>query len=206
MSSVLSDKLKEREYYESKVPMYLQQSEGFMEHFKIWYDVLLTSCNTADEILEQLDIYSPNFTPKSDMLEKLCSIFNVTRYFTAKVNDVDTYFSLSDAELLMLLKAQIIKNYADGSYEQMKNYYNDNGLSVYFIDKSSASVEVYLVTNLANDSNIVNMFKAGLLTVESMGITYTFSSVTTDSLIWALTGQSNDYNLWHNGTKGGKWV
>ena len=38
---VLIDKLSTFKYYEEKLPLYLQNSYGFKEHFRIWFDLLI---------------------------------------------------------------------------------------------------------------------------------------------------------------------
>lgn len=40
-ASVLNDKLRPFSYYEQKLPLYLRNSFGFVEHFRIWYQLLV---------------------------------------------------------------------------------------------------------------------------------------------------------------------
>lgn len=42
MNNLLPKELREFKYYERKLPLYLRNDRNFVEHFKIWYDILLS--------------------------------------------------------------------------------------------------------------------------------------------------------------------
>ena len=94
--SIIPQTLREFDYYKNKIPLYLQNSEGFIEHFRIWYDLLVSGVgNKSDILLNMLLIFDPNYLSYlesideniqkdgyvCDILDKLGSIFGVNRYF-----------------------------------------------------------------------------------------------------------------------------
>ena len=89
----------------------------------------------------------------------------------------------------------------------MRKFYDDAKLKIYFYSDNPTSVNVYLLNtpgsedfNYSND--VLDMFYAGLLTIESMGITYTYSQQNyNDILVWA----NEDGSLGNNGWDSGEW-
>lgn len=208
--SILIDKLKDFNYYVSKIPMYLQNSEGFLEHFKIWYDFLIGKENsgcvgTSDTLLDLINIFDPEYDEKyisgeinlaSNLLEKLGSIFNISHNFSVMVNGNSQQLNLTDSEFLILLKAQIIKNYSEGSYEQYKELYDKLGWFITYSNANFADVTVNYVVIPGVEPlveltpNLEACWKTGLLGIEAMGINYRYYimqynvSGTWDSSLW----------------------
>lgn len=231
--SILPDKLREFDYYVQKLPIYLQNSYGFIEHFRIWYEVLMGNVHTAqinssgvvgsaDSIFEMLNIFdqtvdsSGNITnkylenlskyenigdttdskygTKSDILDKLGELFGVRRSFMLSYKsyqqdqDVSVWLDLNNEEYLILIKAQIVKNYCDGSFEQLVEYYENIGLHVYITTETSAGYyatsRVNMVENPKITDNIRHLFSSGLLFIKSMGISYILTVSATNTLFW----------------------
>lgn len=62
--SILNEKLQSFDYYKNKLPLYLQNSYGFIEHFRIWYDVLTGEQGVvkfADYLLNGLNIFDEDY-------------------------------------------------------------------------------------------------------------------------------------------------
>lgn len=202
--SFVPDKIKSYEWYYNKLPLYLKNSYGFSEHFRIWYELLISGdkngiVNVGDTLLYLFNIFDKNFLQTianfpdsgategnygtvSDFLDKLGYLFGVIRNFSVTYkNDNDENvtedLSLNNEDFLLLIKAQIIKNYCEGTYEQIKGYYNSAGLDVFLITtEDGASAHVYLAAPPDSSKyslNVEKMFKSGLMRIESMGITYT---------------------------------
>lgn len=202
--SFVPDKIKSYEWYYNKLPLYLKNSYGFSEHFRIWYELLISGdkngiVNVGDTLLYLFNIFDKNFLQTianfpdsgamegnygtvSDFLDKLGYLFGVIRNFSVTYKndndeDVTEDLSLNNEDFLLLIKAQIIKNYCEGTYEQIKGYYNSAGLDVFLITtEDGASAHVYLVAPPDSSKyslNVEKMFKSGLMRIESMGITYT---------------------------------
>lgn len=191
-TSILPNELRQFDYYVKKCPLYLQNCDNFIEHFRIWYDFLMGNdsnngvVGTADTLLKYLDIFADDYPvdDTTDLLDKLASIFGLKRNF--KIDNM--LFNLTNAELLLLIKATIIKNYSDGSYAQMKEFYKLAGLNVIFKSDSAAAVTVYLMSipgSTAYSTAVKNMFLKGLLVIKSMGIQYNFLEQTySNFLVW----------------------
>lgn len=219
--------LLEFEYYVKKCPLYLQNDENFLEHFRIWYDLLAGTneengtVNTSLNILYFMNIFDNDYLEninklkddslKIDILEKLGNLFNVKRNFSVSYVDnnqqVSESLNLTDEEFLLLIKSRIIKNYSNGSYQQMREFYDKAGLQIYYKSEQSGSVNVILLVSDGTLSynytdNIKKMFKAGLLTIQSMGIQY--NHTVTDYnvlLIWKENddGSISDSRGWDTG-------
>lgn len=226
--SILPDKFKSFEYYINKLPLYLRNSYGFIEHYRIWYDLMIGEnenglINVSDTILYLMDIFDDNYLvtirdltdsgstgdtdygSKCDILDKIAALFGVTRNFSITYyednEEIKEELSLNNEDLLLLIKGQIIKNYCEGSYDQIKGYYNDAGLVVYVITaEADATSHIYLAEpegSMQYSENVKKMFKSGLLRIESMGITYRDSTTElTGFLKW---DSSASVELWDVG-------
>lgn len=198
--SILPDTLKSFDYYLHKVPMFLRRSESFMEHFKIWFDLLNGGQTehsgiipTADCLLYLMNIFDDSYLSfidslednnsgtVSDILDKLAALFGVSRIFSVTYkNDNDEIvkeqLELDNKDLLTLIKAQIVKNYCDGSASQIEDFYDTVGLKVFVITTTSnATAFLQLVDirgSIEYSDNVKKMFKAGMLRIDSLGISY----------------------------------
>lgn len=309
VKSLFPEVLQSFEYYKNKLPLWLQQTYGFITHFKIWHEFLmgirtdlegevpektyyvsgdlneeividdfpfetnvgepnlygevrigdlniqyspfrisaLNACDgaltlsnglqtvavrfcfgmpeqymgvlpSADCILYLLGIYDKNYLKtinnlldedyevsdsKSDMLDKIGKLFGLNRkvkvtYDNAGVPTTE-YLNLNNEEFLMLIKAQIIKNYWDGTLETLKSFYEDIGLychiytnaafsdTVEHPDEPTAKASFVLInpSHEPHSDNIIKMFKGGLLRTESMGVMYEDTVVSSGTFgIW----------------------
>lgn len=197
-NSIVPDKLKDFDYYKQKLPLYLQNSYGFIEHFRIWYDMYVGTgeyagiIHVSDVLLSLLNIFDDDYLDyinnmpesnsgtQSDILDKIGNLFGVKRQFSCTYFDNYNYITdeliLNNEEFLILIKGQIIKNYCEGTYEQIEQYYNSTGLKICITtsELSNAESHTYLITTDDSDysDNIKKMFLAGMLRIESMGIKY----------------------------------
>lgn len=222
--SIMSDVLKSFDYYVEKLPMFLQESYGFIEHFRIWHDVLNATISASDETLCLLNIFDSdyldkirdlpdsgstgptNYGTKSDILDKLGKFFGVNRTFSCTYEDTSgtrtDQLTLNNEDFLLLIKGQIIKNYCEGTYEQLVQYYQNAGLRVFIITSSeNATSALHLVELDEGDysDNVKKMFKAGLLRIASVGIKYNDYLVKlTGFLTWdgELGGDVWDVGVW----------
>lgn len=115
---LLPNELKTFKYYLNKLPLYLQNSEGFQEHFRIWYDMLAGesihtgASGVCDSILQLLNIFDDDYLDyvagfensgaigspgryssygsRCDMLDKIGDLFNIKRTFTLTYTDVES--------------------------------------------------------------------------------------------------------------------
>lgn len=167
---------------------------------------------SADLLLYLLNIYDANFLAtlqqldgydgRSDILDKIGAIFGLRRQFSIEYRenptDPDTVteqLDLEDDEFLLVIKAQIIRNYCNGSYEQTMEYYADAGLQILPVNSSlyDATVDAYINQSAGYKPNIILLFKAGYLTIEHLGIHYTYNETAILSiLLWADDGAHSD--------------
>ena len=118
---------------------------------------------------------------KSDILDKIGNLFGLKRRFSVDISGTIYELNLNNADFLTLIRCTIIKNYFDGSFEELNQYYKDAGLPVFILTNASnpAQCDVHLIdiegSNYEISTNVKRMFLAGLLMVESVGISYTYS-------------------------------
>jgi len=250
IQNLLPDKLLSFDYYKSKLPLYLQNSYGFVEHFRIWSELLSSRsiycseetfssnnllCADGSSVtyvitvlfsilnifdlncqISHLSAYEANehylqllngledsdSGSASDVLDKIGSLFGLQRKFSLVVSGSTIEFDLDNRDFLLLIKCTIVKNYFDGSYSQVMKYYNAVGLPVFVLTNDlSARCDMYLI--VVDDSiyslseDVKNMFLAGILTIESVGIQYSYSILGVDSL--AIFDSINAANCWDSG-------
>ena len=219
--SVLPAELRTFNYYKYRLPLWLQNSNGFMEHFRIWFDMAFGNIeveginnsgaiSVGDLYLYLLNIFDADFLStvrdlpnsgstgatdygtESDILDKLGELFGVRRKFTYTFTNESGIeetlnLDLNNADFLTYLKAQIIRNYYDGSFEQVREYYESAGLQIYATTPEGYNATSYLI--LVNDGtvnysdDVLNMFRAGLLRIDSMGIAYDQAITNNDGLL-----------------------
>lgn len=227
--TVLPAELRPFEYYTNKLPLYLQNSYGFVEHFRIWYELLvggeircsdLTVASDSlfvsegssvvyviDTLFEILNIFDLNCQlthtsntdatnhyltylssigddddgTKADILDKIGALFGLKRRFSISINGADIQVNLNNKDFLMLIKCTIIRNWFDGSYKELYNFYYLTGLNVFILtDEEHPATCKMIMLNVADSTldislDLQNLFLAGLLTVESAGIEYDYA-------------------------------
>lgn len=131
---------------------------------------------------------------RSDILDKIASIYGIRRnltisYQTTPSDPIETSsISLDNEELLQYIKIQIIKNYCDGSYQQLQEYYAYSNLQIIMQTADEmCTCNLYLVKFTESDelTNLEKLFLAGELSVDSMGIQYVRQIFNVNSvLVW----------------------
>lgn len=229
MNGILPEKLLSFEYYENKLPLYLRQSPSFKSHFRIWYDLLAGDSQyngvngASNTLLELLNIFDENYLEhiaslegalvsashpygtKSDVLDKIGNLFCVSRAFSVSYS-APTAFSgdlnLDNKDFLTLIKAQIVKSYCEGTFEQIKAFYEDAGLYCYVLTGSSPlTCTVTLLRKSDNykidySDDVLHMFYAGLLAIKSVGVQYTYNVVTYGNILFWDTDSVWDTGEW----------
>lgn len=174
------------------------------------YNILLDG-ESIGTVQTQSEVADPNrYGDKSDWLDKIGELFGVKRALSVQYtenNIVKTeQLNLNNEDFLKLIQCQIIKNYFNGSYEQIKQYYEKVGLRVLYITaEEEATCNVYLLKTEDSafdySDNIKKLFLSGLMLIESAGIKYTTAVIDLGALlIWdkAVTGNYTgwDYGEW----------
>lgn len=240
--SLIPEEVSSFSYYEKLTPLYLQNSETFMKHFEIFYEMgflpegsqLLCNQALCDEVVvgqsrfsvlnlgielfKFLDIftvlnptrryedvvYITNST-KSDVLDKLAKLFGISRNFSipdlvGEDEDATKEISLNDSDLLMLIRCQVIKNFFNGTFEDLLRCYKLINLPILPLTDSinPAHCKIYLLlSNIYEVSqNVKDMFLAGLLSIESMGIYYTYAIQVAENIaVFDSTLSSSSFDL-----------
>ena len=203
--SILPEELQSFEYYKGLTPMYLQDVHGFLDQVKIWFDLSMQkasilTCGTdvrcgavvvgsrtesivsvIDKTFAFLDIFNTSgqhLSESADILDKLASLFGVSRQFSVTIEDKKKQLNLSDNDLLILIKCQVIKNFFNGTYEHLMRCFEIVNLPIMpLTDTQPAHCKMYMLLQDENEvsQNVKDMFLSGMLSVESMGIYYTYA-------------------------------
>ena len=202
--SILPEELQSFEYYRGLTPMYLQDVHGFLEQVKIWFNSTMQkssilTCGTdvpcgveadtrtesivsvIDKTFAFLDIFNTSgqhLSESADILDKLASLFGVSRQFSVTIENEKKQLNLSDNDLLILIKCQVIKNFFNGTHEHLMRCFEIVNLPVMpLTDTQPAHCKMYMLLQDENkvSQNVKDMFLSGMLSVESMGIYYTYA-------------------------------
>jgi len=214
---MLIDKLRAWEYYYKKLPLYMRNSYGIKEHFEIVWNVMMQLEWIQEDVLNAMNLLQNNYvndviTKYDDVdsynfefLDIIGSLYGVNR--SLNVQYVDNYIGdiihkklyLTNKEFYMLIKARIVQNNYDGTFEQARAYYENIGLPMYmFTGTNPAECYLYLGTNGNVTDNIRDLFMANLLTLKSVGITYIRYQIDISKMaIWASKDDApNNNNSW----------
>ncbi|MEG2273476.1 MAG: hypothetical protein RSC05_14510 [Acinetobacter sp.] len=237
MKHLIPATLRTFRYYELKLPLYLRNDNCFIEHFKIWYELLMGKGDnisniainefsgispSSDLLLTLLNIYDDDwlnialqlkaYDGNTNLLDSIGALFGLRRTFSLEYYETSTSTTktkstvmLNDKEFLTLVKAQIIRNYSNGTYEQVMQYYADAKLQILPIcnEVYVASVDAYL-NEVDITQNIEKLFKAGYLTIEHLGIRYTYNVLALlNILVWTNNDGLGGNATWANDTTGG---
>lgn len=187
---LLDENLLTFDYYKNLTPMYLQQSYGFLDMFKIYYDLgfaeneettdNLSIIEFIEKLFNSLDVYSKNVN--KDVLYKLCNFFGISKNVRIQFYDytaeewVTKNLSLTDDELLLYLKCKIIQNRYDGTAKMANDLYDRVGLPIFMVTRTNneAYCQVWLLMydDTQFSQNIQELFLSGLLTLKSVGVRY----------------------------------
>lgn len=212
---MLIDKLKTWDYYYKKLPLYMRNSYGIKEHFQIIWNVMMQLEDSQEMILKALDLlqddYISNVIELYDnvngydfsFLDIIGSLYGINRSlnvsYTDSTEEVFEKLYLTNKELYMLIKARIVQNNYDGSFEQAKTYYNNIGLPIYMLTGNNpAECDLYLGYNNNVTDNIKHLFMANLLTLKSVGIVYNRIQIDIENIgIWSTKYDTpNNNNSW----------
>lgn len=212
---MLIDKLKDWQYYYKKLPLYMRNSYGIQDHFKMIFDFMITLEDIEENVCEAFDILQDNYIDiiakydsidgyDFEVLDILGAIYGVNRSLNVTYENtvhsiVNKALYLTNKEFYMLIKARIIQNNYDGTYEQARNYYDNIGLPIYMFSSSNpAECYLYLGSNENTSDNLRSLFLANLLTLKSVGITYIRHEIDIAKMgIWAdATDTPNSNNSW----------
>ena len=212
---MLIDKLKDWQYYYKKLPLYMRNSYGIQDHFKMIFDFMINLEDIEKNVCEAFDILQDNYIDiiakydsidgyDFEVLDILGAIYGVNRSLNVTYENtvhsiVNKALYLTNKEFYMLIKARIIQNNYDGTYEQARNYYDSIGLPIYMFSSSNpAECYLYLGSNENTSDNLRSLFLANLLTLKSVGITYIRHEIDMKKMgIWAdATDTPNSNNSW----------
>lgn len=151
------------------------------------------------------------------MLDNIGALFGVKRHFSVELDGgVKKELTLDNKDFLILIKATIVKNYCEGTFEQLKEFYQSVGLFVVITTSAPGICNIYMATavegaNYDYSDDIKSMFLSGLLTIESMGIEYhkTFIDMT-KLLVWYKDGTTEQLGwgpeIEGSDLKAGEWT
>lgn len=213
---MLKAELLDLDYYLNKLSLFMRNSYGVEEQFEMIHQILVRVNTSIDETFEALDVMSENYlsiinsyinnNEDFDILDKIASIYGVSRHFSVtyketpeSVTSTTTELNLTNEELLMLIRARIIQNTYRGSYIESKQFYSLIGLQnqITLLTFSAGVCEVIYTATSEQSNELKCMFLAGLLTLTSMGITYEHRLLDLSAIaIWDTTDWDDTTKKW----------
>lgn len=201
--SMLSDRLKSYDFYLDKLTLLLKKSYGIPEQVKLYVDIMRQTESAIHDFFtaigaENSGVWTLNADSVminidgevSDLLDKIASLVGVSRNY-AFLDE-----PLNNRALYLLIYCKIVQNSFNGTKEGIDSLtaflktmsMNEDGskyLSIEYVPSSSvASCHIYLDSDKLDDSYDVlkTLFEHGFLTLRSMGIRYTYNTVSFSSL------------------------
>lgn len=179
---ILAPALQDFSYFQHKMPLYLQKSYGYIEHFRLWFNILTDLVNNADDIYDALDVFNENYvtyinsmgsTTENAILDMIGNLIGISRFVRV---GAEADATLTNEQFIYYIRMTIAQQFCDGSAESILQNYERAGLKVFMVNKNPA--QCGLVLNNANsdyDITIQGMFRMGLFTFKSAGINYIYS-------------------------------
>ncbi len=199
---MLNKKLTTKEYYLSKLSMFLKESYGVTAQMELLVEWIQSVDNLSDVSLSCYDIWNKNY--KEDLkrivpnnedfkpLDNLAELFGFQRYM--KLNyfdqvaqkDVSEVLHFSNDDLIDLIKIKVIQNNYQGTLQELIDLYAEKlDYTIYIsLAKNPANVTryrsafciVYLEEKKKNgetiSENLKKMFSYSDLFLQSLGIEY----------------------------------
>lgn len=210
---MINEKTLEFEYYLKKLPLYLQNSYGFQEHFRMLFEIMKDTNTTAKDLLNSLNLYDENYFKNiefiektknvSDLLDKMGSLYGVNRYLDVDYVDESNIshhesLILTNEEFLKLILVKSTQNSYKGTYENIKKLYDLINLDIIVSSgKNSGEIYLYLQTGNYITDNLKYLFLSGLLNIESIGIKYVNRNI--ENLKLAEWNSEQTYKMWDVG-------
>lgn len=198
---MINDKLKDFKYFYNKLPLYLQQSEGFLSHFEYWFELLQGIDKSADDIESMINVFDEDYLTKnpncSDFLDKIGLLYGVSRIMTVDGSRVE----LDDKLMLFVIKCQIIKNFFNGTFEQINKVYKDANLPIIYYTRGTMEVEIiFCAAEIPYTSAEINilyeLFNNGFLIVKSMGVNYSVDKLDVNQVLYWADSNGSSVNYW----------
>lgn len=189
---MIREDLLDFQYYLDRLSKFIKESYGIDQQMELFQNLLVQMNRFYDEVFSQIDIFHNN-TISGELLDHVGAIFGCQRKFTIATHNPVTpsiidnylYINLNDHDFLTYIKTQIIKQNFDGRRETLQKLYSTyiNGKIqygilrdlrfVYILDRESGRCVIYWDENDPSE-DLYNLFVAGYLTIESMGIQYRY--------------------------------
>ena len=149
---MIISKLTNWEYYYNKLPLYLQESTTFPEHFKIWFELLTNVDSYSDTMLGLVNIFDEHYLEKyngicNEFLDLLGKLYGVARNLQVSYGGHTYTLNLTTSEFLILIKAQIIKNFWNGQRITMDEFYQNSNIPIATLTIGSAQCKYVLFLN-----------------------------------------------------------
>lgn len=170
---MLKEKLLNWKYYQDKIPLYLQNSYGYSEHFKILFDLLTVYDNEGDKLLQAINITNTGEVGTfncSEILDNFAILYGLNRQMIIN-NELLTF---TDDELIKLILVKIIQINFDGTRKTFLDFYNKyfgNQLKFY-LDKY-LTYRINVISSFEENSNLDKVYKyTDLLFIDLIGIQF----------------------------------
>lgn len=188
---MLNDKLRSKNYYLSKLTLFLRNSYGIEEQVDLYWNILNVMLESIDSVFEALSLEQE--IDVDHTLDILAEIVGCKRNLDVEYYDNATLVKetlfLNNRELIRSIRTRIIQNNYFGGQDQLSENYSNLGLNVLSLDSQSGAgiVSQILDDDESLTANDKAMFLSGNYTIKSVGIIYEYS-----------IGDINMYGIWDN--------
>lgn len=169
------------DYYLKKLTLFMRNSFGMEEHIEVFFNILSDIDSVTDDVLQSLDV--DNSYLYDDVLNKIAQIVGVSRNLSVVVEGITKQLTLTNSELLRLIKTKIIQNNYNGTRSQFlsnySNIFSNIGWIFNIYDGANPGVVVSILdeSNPGLTQNDRDLFLSGNYTVKSLGISYVYQII-----------------------------
>lgn len=188
------------DYYLKKLTLFMRNSFGMEEHIEVFFNILSDIDSVTDDVLQSLDI--DNSYLYDDVLNKIAQVVGVSRNLSVSVEGITKQLTLTNSELLRLVKTKIIQNNYNGTRSQFLSNYSNIFSNIGWIFNIYDGANPGMVVSVLDSSNSGltqndrDLFLSGNYTVKSLGISYVYQIINMER-----AGRWNDLNSnkgWNN--------
>ena len=170
---MLKEKLLQWKYYQDKIPLYLQNSYGYSEHFKILFDILNVYDAEGDKLLQAINITNTGELGTfncSEILDNFAILYGLNRQMMIN-NELLTF---TDEELLQLILVKIIQINFDGTRKTFLDFYNRYFTNeLHFYTDKYLPYQINVISNFTENSNLDKVYKySDLLFLNLIGVRF----------------------------------
>lgn len=183
---MVKEKLLQWKYYKDKIPLYLQNSFGYSEHFKLLWNLLCDYDEEGDNFLKAMNITNTGELGTfncSEILDNFARLYNISFFYDTNsvrsMNINNQIIAINDTTLTFLILVKIAEINFDGTRKTFLDFYKKyfDGLLSFYIDKYMSN-KILVVSNINEGVPLDIIYQnTNMLFIDIMGVEYVRTTI-----------------------------